>query len=81
MADESRKGPGTDDTTEYSASKAPETKRAAENEEPTHDARLTPGGATGAPVEIGMSAMDHEQVPSEALPPRVEQFGDSPRSE
>jgi hypothetical protein len=79
MADEPRKGPGTDDTSEYSASKAPETKREAEERETTTDTRLLPGGARGAHADVGMSAMDHADVPSEALRPRTELFGDSVR--
>jgi hypothetical protein len=52
-----------------------------EYEEAPSDPRLIPGGAKGAPVDVGMSGMDRDDVPSEALPPRVEHFGDSPRSE
>ena len=53
----------------------------AEHSEAPHDPRLIPGGARGAHVDVGMSSMDRDQVPSKALPPRVEDFGDSPKSE
>jgi hypothetical protein len=68
MADEG-KGPRPSDTHEAEFSEAP------------HDPRLIPGGATGAHVDVGMSSMDRAQVPSEALPPKMEHFGDSPKSE
>ena len=68
MADEG-KGPRANDTHEAEYSVAP------------HDPRLIPGGAKGAHVDVGMSSMDRDQVPSEALRPRVEQFGDSEKSE
>lgn len=70
-------GPGTSDTTEYSASKAPETRAAREepaSEEP-HDYRLIPGGARGATAEQGMSALDREDVPNHAEAPRLTDFG------
>jgi hypothetical protein len=56
------------DTSEYSASKAPETRREAEERTTTPDSRLIPGGDHGATVEIGMSAMDRSEVPNEARP-------------
>jgi hypothetical protein len=60
------KGVGTDDTTEYSASKAPETRREAEEEQSTGDTRLMPGGRHRAGADIGMQAMHRASVPSEA---------------
>lgn len=54
------------DTSEYSASKAPETRREAEERTTTPDSRLIPGGNHGATIEIGMSAMDRSEVPNEA---------------
>ena len=68
MADEG-KGPRPNDTVETEYSEAP------------HDPRLIPGGARGAHVDVGMSSMDREQVPSQAERPKVEDFGDSPKSE
>jgi hypothetical protein len=55
-----------DDTSEYSSSKAPETKEQAEERKPTPDDRLLPGGAMGTPEPTGMSALDRDQVPNEA---------------
>jgi hypothetical protein len=66
------------DTSEYSASKAPETRREAEEATTTHDSRLIPGGDHGATVEIGMSAMDRSEVPSEARPAGSTPHGDWP---
>jgi hypothetical protein len=62
MADSTKK----DDTSEYSSSKAPETKAHAEEREPRRDERLLPGGAMGTPEPTGMSALDRDQVPNEA---------------
>jgi hypothetical protein len=66
------------DTTEYSASKAPETKREAEERETVRDFRLIPGGKRGSEKAIGMSAMDREEVPNHGENPNLEKFGDSP---
>jgi len=68
------------DTTEYSASKAPDTKAEAEEPEPYSDLRLIPGGRRGARAEIGMSAMDRNDVPSEAREPGQTRYGDSPKA-
>jgi hypothetical protein len=54
------------DTTEYSSSKAPETRVHAEEKDDTKDMRLFPGGATGSPTAQGMAAMDRETVPNKA---------------
>jgi len=48
------------DTSEYSASKAPETLKQAEEKETVKDARLQPGGATGSPTRQGMAALDRQ---------------------
>lgn len=66
------------DTSEYSASKAPETKREAEEQETVRDFRLIPGGRRGSERAIGMSAMDRDEVPSHGENPKIEKFGDSP---
>ncbi len=66
------------DTSVYSASKAPETKREAEERETVRDFRLIPGGKRGSEKAIGMSAMDREAVPNHGENPKVEKFGDSP---
>jgi hypothetical protein len=53
-----------DDTSEYSSSKAPETRREAEEPDTFSDTRLIPGGAqprTDTPQ--GMAGLDREQTP------------------
>ena len=70
---------GKGDTTDYSASKAPETRSEAEEHETTPDARLIPGGAQGTPADVGMSSMDREDVPSRAAKPDQLKTGDSPK--
>lgn len=74
------KGVGTNDTTEYSASKAPPTKKEAEEPNPYSDMRLIPGGAMGAPIQIGISAMVRSEVPSGALELGQTRYGDSPEA-
>ena len=46
------------DTAEYSGSKAPETRREAEEANGPSDMRLIPGGARGAAFDVGMSGID-----------------------
>jgi len=61
---EPRRGPS--DATDYSSTKAPETRAAAENQAGTPvDSRLHPGGAHGAPADPGMSSLDEDAVPSD----------------
>lgn len=62
MADAKRK----DDTSEYSSSKAPETREQADEKTSQPDDRLLPGGALGTPEATGMSGLDRAQVPNEA---------------
>jgi hypothetical protein len=75
-----RAGGGPKDTTAYSASKAPETQREAEEKEPVRDFRLIPGGRHGSEAAIGMSGMDRADVPSEGIDPGMTRYGDSPES-
>ena len=70
---------GKEDTSEYSASKAPETRRESEERESTPDERLTPGGVHGAAADVGMSGMDRKDVPSGAAKPAQLRAGDSPK--
>lgn len=72
------KGVGTNDTTEYSASKAPETAAEAEEPTPYSDMRLIPGGRRGATAPVGMHAMDRDDVPSGARELGQVRYGDSP---
>lgn len=68
------------DTSEYSASKAPDTKMHAENREPKMpdfaDWRLIPGGRHGSPQPNGMNALHRSDVPSGAVPSKQTSFGD-----
>ena len=57
-----------DDTSEYSSSKAPDTREHAEEKKSRPDDRLTPGGSLGTPGPTGMSALDRQEVPNEARP-------------
>ena len=50
----------TKDTSEYAPSKAPETRREAEERESTYDHRLIPGGAHGSPAPAGMAGLESE---------------------
>jgi hypothetical protein len=47
--------PTKKDTSEYSATKAPEVRKEAEEPRAFSDERLQPGGPHGAPVDVGMS--------------------------
>jgi hypothetical protein len=70
-------GPGTDDTTEYAPSKAPDTRAHAEERSPdaVTDARLIPGSAHGSPSDVGMSGLDRATVPGAATPPEQTDYG------
>ena len=68
------------DTAEYSATKAPETRREAEEQETVRDFRLIPGGKRGSENAIGMSAMDRDDVPCEGKDLGLVKYGDSPES-
>ena len=64
---QSSAGPGTNDTSEYAPSKAPDTREhAEERNQDAHDSRLIPGGAHGSPVSVGMDSLDRSTVPSGA---------------
>ena len=54
------------DTSEYSSTKAPETREHAEERVSTRDFRLTPGGEHGTPSAQGMAGLNREDVPSMA---------------
>jgi hypothetical protein len=55
---------GPSDATDYSASKAPETAKEAENRPHTpSDPRLIPGGEQGAPEDTGMSSLERPISP------------------
>lgn len=56
-----------DDTSEYSSTKAPDTRDAAEEREEFSDPRLIPGGAEPRThTQQGMAGLDRDTVPSGA---------------
>jgi hypothetical protein len=69
----------TSDTVEYSATKAPETRAAAEEEDQFSDVRLRPGGAHGTRSDVGMSGIDREATPSGAHSIEEDEYGRPPR--
>jgi hypothetical protein len=52
-------------TSDYSATKAPENRPHVESTVPTDDHRARPGGAHGASGKIGMEGLDAETAPTE----------------
>ena len=46
------------DTSDYSSTKAPDTRKEAEERQSTPDARLIPGGAHGSHTAQGMAGLD-----------------------
>ena len=60
---------GKHDTTDYSASKAPETRAAVESREGNTDPNARPGGPLGASADVGMSGMDRADTPSGGVVP------------
>ena len=77
MANEEMPGKTTD-TSEYSASKAPENREHVESTATTGDHRLMPGGRHGARAPVGMSELDHDKVPNEARDPQQAHYGEEP---
>jgi len=69
---------GKHDTTDYSASKAPETRSEAVEAHGPSDSTLVPGGAHGSSADVGMSGMDRNDVPSRASKPAQLDVRDSP---
>lgn len=68
---------GRKDTTEYSGSKAPETRREAEEETEFSDERLQPGGARGSKADVGMSGLDRDTAVSGGESTGQEQHGET----
>ena len=64
------------DTTEYSGSKAPETRREAEEQNGLSDDRLRPGGPRGSSADVGMSGFDRDSAVSGGESTGQERFGD-----
>ena len=79
-ADEAREDK-TSSPTEYSATKAPENRPHVESTAAVNPATLRPGGATGSPVAIGISAVDRVDIPSGARKPEELAYGENPAAE
>jgi hypothetical protein len=71
MADDPHGNPdsGKHDTTDYSASKAPDTRAAVESRHGSGDPNAVPGGPMGSTAEIGMSGLDRADAPSDGVVP------------
>ena len=71
MADHPQKNPdsGKHDATDYSASKAPETRGAVESKHGSGNPNTLPGGPLGATADVGMSGMDRAETPSGGIVP------------
>jgi hypothetical protein len=65
------------DTTEYSGSKAPETRKEAEEQAGPSDERLQPGGARGSKADVGMSSLDRDITVSGARSTGQQRVGDT----
>lgn len=65
MANKATGEPGTG-TSDYSATAAPENRAHVTSRATTADPSLIPGGRFGAPVDVGMSELHREDVPSQA---------------
>ena len=64
-----------DDTSEYSSTKAPDTREAAEERDDFADMRLIPGGAEPRThTQQGMAGLDRDTVPNEATDPRQTRY-------
>jgi hypothetical protein len=68
-------------TGDYSATKAPENAEHVTSAKPTADLRQRPGGAHGAPVDVGMSELHREDVPGEASDLGLAHYGKNPAKE
>jgi hypothetical protein len=70
------------DSSEYSSSKAPETREFAEERDPAVDSRLIPGGAEPrTPTPQGMAGLDRETVPNEARDSGQTRYRDTGKDE
>jgi len=80
MANTSTGRPGTE-TSDDSATIAPENSRNVTAEARAGGATLKPGGAHGAPVDVGMSELHREDIPSQADDLDRSHTGDRPAGE
>jgi len=70
------------DTSEYSSTKAPDTRPAAEERDEHSDSKLIPGGPLGSPTAQGMAGLDRdEQVGGAKQEPKQTSYGDTGRPE
>jgi len=69
------------DTSEYSATKAPETRAAAEERDGARTSTLIPGGAHGSPTAQGMAGLDRDDQPGGDQNPEQPSYGDTGRPE
>jgi hypothetical protein len=65
------------DTTEYSGSQAPETRREADERNGPSDTRLQPGGARGSSADVGMSGLDRDATVSGGVGSDQERIGET----
>lgn len=63
------------ETSDYSATKAPENAEHVESKARTRDDTLKPGGAHGATAAVGMTELDRDSVPNGATDPRQTDYG------
>ena len=70
------------DTSEYSATKSPETRAAAEERDNESATTLIPGGPLGSPTAQGMAGLDRDDAASGGKQePEQTSYGDSGRPE
>ena len=67
------------DTGDYSATKAPDTRKHAEEQVTTPDFRLKPGGRLGAPALQGMAGLEPQDVPADAADAEQQQHKAEPK--
>jgi hypothetical protein len=80
MVDKKKMPGGPHDTGAYSASKAPETLKEAQDREHPSDERLVPGGEQGSDEGIGMSGLDRDELPSGGDSAGQTSYGDTEKA-
>lgn len=70
------------DTSEYSSTKAPETRPAAEERDGKSDNTLIPGGALASPTPQGIAGLERDEHVTEGeQQPKQSSYGDTGRPE
>jgi hypothetical protein len=70
------------DTSEYSSTKAPETRQEAEEKVSQPDSRLIPGGAEPkTPSQQGMAGLERDDLPGRAINTGQTRYRDTGKSE